>query len=581
MHNRVSRFLPASAMHRGSAPPSAHTCCDDGAHPRPARHSRRIGLGAALLAAVVLSLAFQASPSLAQAFTVGVRVDFATGTNSLSVAIGDVSGDGRPDLAVANYGSNTVSVLLGNGAGGFGAKTDFATGTGPLSVAIGDVSGDGRPELAVTNFDSNTVSVLLGLVPTRTAITTNPGPAVLGAPVTLTATVSIPAPGYGTPVDSVRFFDGTTLLGTSPVNGVVAGLALFAPYLGERAITAVYKGDGKLFGSISGVATQKVVTTAAAAISGITDVGNDQGGAARLVFGRSPFDYLGSGTPITGYQVYRRAIIAAAARARPAGLDRAADPIAVQLAGWDYVTTVPATTEDTYQATVPTFADSNASGFHRAVLFVRAATATPGIFYDSPQDSGYSVDNLPPISPAPFTGAYASGATHLHWGANAEPDLWYYKLHRGSTDGFAPAPGNLIATPGDTGYVDVGPAGGYYKLAAVDVNGNVSGYALLTPGGTVGVANGATLTFALEGARPNPSRGGRLNVAFALPSGASARLELIDVSGRRMEVREVGALGAGRHVVELAAGRKVPAGSYLVRLTQGANRRTVRAIVIE
>jgi len=421
MHNRVSRFLPASAMHRGSAPPSAHTCCDDGAHPRPARHSRRIGLGAALLAAVVLSLAFQASPSLAQAFTVGVRVDFATGTNSLSVAIGDVSGDGRPDLAVANYGSNTVSVLLGNGAGGFGAKTDFATGTGPLSVAIGDVSGDGRPELAVTNFDSNTVSVLLGLVPTRTAITTNPGPAVLGAPVTLTATVSIPAPGYGTPVDSVRFFDGTTLLGTSPVNGVVAGLALFAPYLGERAITAVYKGDGKLFGSISGVATQKVVTTAAAAISGITDVGNDQGGAARLVFGRSPFDYLGSGTPITGYQVYRRAIIAAAARARPAGLDRAADPIAVQLAGWDYVTTVPATTEDTYQATVPTFADSNASGFHRAVLFVRAATATPGIFYDSPQDSGYSVDNLPPISPAPFTGAYASGATHLHWGANAEP----------------------------------------------------------------------------------------------------------------------------------------------------------------
>ena len=45
------------------------------------------------------------------------------------MAIGDVSGDGKPDLAVANYGSNTVSVLLGNGAGGFGAKTDFATGT--------------------------------------------------------------------------------------------------------------------------------------------------------------------------------------------------------------------------------------------------------------------------------------------------------------------------------------------------------------------------------------------------------------------------------------------------------------------
>jgi hypothetical protein len=44
-----------------------------------------------------------------------------------------------------------VSVLLGNGAGGFGAKTDFATGNTPISVAIGDVSGDGKAELAVAN----------------------------------------------------------------------------------------------------------------------------------------------------------------------------------------------------------------------------------------------------------------------------------------------------------------------------------------------------------------------------------------------------------------------------------------------
>ena len=78
------------------------------------------------------------------------------------MAIGDVNGDGKPDLAVANYGSNTVSVLLGNGAGGFGAKTDFATGTGPHSVAIGDLNGDGKPDLAVANDGSNTVSVLLG-----------------------------------------------------------------------------------------------------------------------------------------------------------------------------------------------------------------------------------------------------------------------------------------------------------------------------------------------------------------------------------------------------------------------------------
>ena len=82
-------------------------------------------------------------------------------------------------------------MLLGNGAGGFGAKTDFATGTEPFSVAIGDVNGDGAPDLVTANSSANTVSVLLGLVKTRTAVSPMPNVAVLGSPVTLIARVSI------------------------------------------------------------------------------------------------------------------------------------------------------------------------------------------------------------------------------------------------------------------------------------------------------------------------------------------------------------------------------------------------------
>jgi hypothetical protein len=470
-----------------------------------------------------------------------------------------------------------VSVLLGNGGGGFGARTDVEAGAGPAALAVGDLSGDGRLDLAVANYSAFTVSVLLGLVPTRTTLTVTPSPAVLGAPVTLTANVSIPPPGYGAPTDSVRFFDGATLLGTSPVNGGVAGLALFAPRLGDRALSAVYQGDGRLFGSISNVATQRVALTAAATITSIADVRNDQGGQVRLTFGRSPFDYLGSGTPITGYQVYRRAIVTGADRVRPASAARGADPAGVLLAGWDYLSTVPATTEDTYQAVVPTLADSNASGLPRVVLFVRAVTATPGLFHDSPPDSGYSVDNLPPVPPAPFTAAYLAGATHLHWGANSEPDHWYYRVYRGNTAGFVPGPGNLIAATADTGYVDPGAAGSYYKLAAVDVNGNESACATLGPGQTVDVLAGA-LAFALE-PPVSPARGGRLGVRFTLPVAERARLELLDVGGRRVAAREV--VGAGRHEVTLGAGQRVSAGVYFVRLTQGANVARARVVVLE
>src|SRR5206468_3870493 len=80
-----------------------------------------------------------------------------------SVAIGDLNGDGPPDLAVANRDSKSVSVLLGNGDGTFAAAASFAVGTSPQSVAIADLSDDGRLDLAVANAGSHNVSVLLGI----------------------------------------------------------------------------------------------------------------------------------------------------------------------------------------------------------------------------------------------------------------------------------------------------------------------------------------------------------------------------------------------------------------------------------
>ena len=60
------------------------------------------------------------------------------GTRPSSIAVGDFNGDTFLDLAVANVGSNNVSILLGNGTGSFGTATNFPVGTTPFSVAVGD-----------------------------------------------------------------------------------------------------------------------------------------------------------------------------------------------------------------------------------------------------------------------------------------------------------------------------------------------------------------------------------------------------------------------------------------------------------
>jgi hypothetical protein len=88
--------------------------------------------------------------------------NFTVGSNPNSVTVGDFNGDGKSDLAVANFYSNNVSVLLGTGTGSFGAATNFTVGTGPFSVTVGDFNGDGKSDLAVTNYNNNNVSVLLG-----------------------------------------------------------------------------------------------------------------------------------------------------------------------------------------------------------------------------------------------------------------------------------------------------------------------------------------------------------------------------------------------------------------------------------
>src|SRR5262245_57855368 len=82
-----------------------------------------------------------------------------------SVAVGDFNLDGRPDFATANGDDNSVTIQLGDGSGNFapppGSPIDLAAG-GPAAVAVGDFNLDGKPDLVTANAGSNDVTILLG-----------------------------------------------------------------------------------------------------------------------------------------------------------------------------------------------------------------------------------------------------------------------------------------------------------------------------------------------------------------------------------------------------------------------------------
>ncbi len=117
------------------------------------------------------------------------RVDFSTGSQPQRIAVGDLDGDGKPDVVVANTGDGTISILQNNSVGGtigFAPRVDIATGGGCDAVAVGDLNGDGKPDIVAVNTDG-TLSVLQNIIQSPSAITVNS----FASPVTL----SIPSGG--------------------------------------------------------------------------------------------------------------------------------------------------------------------------------------------------------------------------------------------------------------------------------------------------------------------------------------------------------------------------------------------------
>jgi hypothetical protein len=335
-------------------------------------------------------------------------------------------------------------------------------------------------------------------------------------------------------------------------------------------------------------------------MAGVKDVPNDQGGNVKVSWTASPLDLDPASYAVTSYLLFRSAPPNMIANALAAGrvtrsLDSftgggaAAAPLYAQPAGaqvyyWEFVGQQAAYHLPTYSLLAATSGDSLGVGNPRTAFMVQARNAGGTQWWNSPPDSGYSVDNIPPSAPAPFTGQYAAGTARLHWNPNTEPDVALYELHRGTSVAFVPGPGNLVSTQPDTGYADAAGAPYVYKLLAVDAHGNRSPVATLIPTGTLGVGDGAPAASFLAPPRPNPVRGGT-TFTLGLARGGAVRLAIYDAQGRRVRVLLAGRLEAGEHRVAWDgrndAGATVAPGLYLARLTAPGFEGTRRVAIVD
>lgn len=173
---------------------------------------------------------------------------YPTGSNPSSVVTADFNGDGKLDLALASAPSsgspgNVVSLLLGNGDGTFGAPAVFGTGSLAYSAAVGDFNADGAIDLAAANGGSNTVSILLNTQGTTISVASSSNPSVYGQSVSFLTTVGASVLSSTAPTGTVTLKSGSRILGSGAlVNGSFAVVTNSLP-TGSDTISAAYSGD--------------------------------------------------------------------------------------------------------------------------------------------------------------------------------------------------------------------------------------------------------------------------------------------------------------------------------------------------
>ncbi len=250
---------------------------------------------------------------------------------------------------------------------------------------------------------------------------------------------------------------------------------------------------------------------------------------------------------------------------------------------WEVVETIMAQQEEQYIALAPTLADSATY----SVYYISAHTTMPATFFDSPVDSGYSVDNIAPGVPEGFAVAYNTGSgNQLNWDVSSAPDFQYFKIYRSTDPGFTPGPGNEVHATADPYWTDPEYDGWdvHYKITALDHAGNESPAA--SPGTATGTkASTIPTVFALHQNVPNPFNPATTIGYDVPPGGGVVTLRVYDVAGRLVRTLVDESQPAGQKTIHWTGtndlGSRVASGMYFYRMTAPGFTETRKMVLLQ
>jgi hypothetical protein len=524
--------------------------------------------------------------------TFGAKHDYATGNGPSGVVLADITGDGRLDAVTSNQGDGTISVLPGLPGGQFGAPITYAVGSGPNGIATGDLNGDGRPDIVTANGGSNTVSVLLG----------QPGGGLgsavsfpVGANPVSVAIGDIDRDGH---LDVVVADNGSRNIALLRGDGA-GGLTIVSTYADPN-----FPPWRVVIGDVDGDAWPDVVvgTQKFDRSTGGVDVFRGNGAGGLL----SAASYGGGGRDVAIHDVTGDGI--------PDVLTLFGGTVGIFPGtgggGLGPITTIKGSSQDNALLVVDGDADGKpdfliAAEYANCVWFHHGLGA--GAF--GPPE-GYGTER----SPGGLAVADLDGDGTLDV-VTSDSDTSLVTVLLGVAPGPVPALATLVSAEATRGSVRIEwLAGSTGMPASVDRSENGNGWVrvgMISPDGSgrltfedPNVSPGADYIYRLGFDRAgetvyaglvsvhvplsaslslapgsNPALGS-FNVSFSLPDARPARLELYDVSGRRVLAREVGAMGAGTHVIRLGETSQLASGVYWLRLVHPTKTLVARAALL-